>query len=88
MAPTAPVPTRNENGKSITKLSAYIVKKINIMKKEGFPVRICPNGQVYMDPNHLRYFKRDELREISDYYENKVGKHLNRIRNNIVSQIA
>ena len=74
VAPTAPVPTRNENGKSITKLSASIVKKINIMKKEGFPVRICPNGQVYMDPNHLRYFKRDELREISDYYENKVGK--------------
>lgn len=58
----------------VLKLSASIVKKLNIMKKEGFPARICPNGQVYLDPNHLRYFKRDELQELERYYENKIGK--------------
>lgn len=56
------------------KLSGEIVKKINLMKKDGTPMRVCPNGQVYIDPEHLKYFKRSEIYDLQKYYENKYGK--------------
>lgn len=56
----------------INKLSSSVVEKIKALEKSGFPLRICPNGQVYMDPKHLESFKNEELEELGKYYTKNI----------------
>lgn len=74
--PSKTIPVQeDEKLEKIAKLSGSIVKKINIMRKEGKPVRICPNGQVsFFDTNSLKYFKPKELKELTDYFQRKAWK--------------
>lgn len=60
------------------KLSGSIVKKMKVMQGEGKPMRIYPNGQVFIDADHLKYFKRYELQELDTYFKTKAEQTFKR----------